>query len=160
MERAWKAYQGDSEHFHAFVIGQETAPAASGEQMFYFTTYLTRTISGNTVQTIPYCDAFDRESGEYIPLAELFVCPEVGLIETLLDLAEKEGSGPADEALQAEMEAAFRMEYLGFSQSEIWIEFPAGTLPSEEYTYLVSIAFTDECKSLMHHWAVPYQVAQ
>ena len=160
LERAWKAYQEDSEHFCAFMAGQETTPAASSEQMFYFTTHLTRTISGNTVQTTPRCDAFDRESGEYIPLAELFVCPETDVIGILLDLAEKEGSGPADAALQAEMEAAFRMEYLGFSQNEIWIEFPAGVLPGEEYTYLVSVAFTDECKSLLHPWAVPYQVEQ
>lgn len=160
LERAWKAYREDAEGFSSFVVRQETAPAASAEGVFYFVTELTQTISGNTVQISPICDAFDRESGDKIPLAQLFLCPEEELVGVLLDLAEKAGSGPADAALQAEMEAAFCMEYLYFNSDSLWIEFPRGTLPSQEHTYVVSVAFTNECKALLHPRAVPYQTAE
>ena len=160
LERAWTAYQENSEDFCAFVVGQETAPAASGESVFYFTTELKRTVSGNIVQITTHSDAFDRETGESISLTALFTCTEEKLIVDLLNLAEKAGSGPSDATLQAEMEDAFRMEYLHFSQNEIWIEFPRGTLPSQEHTYLVSVAFSDDCKELLQPWAVPKQVEQ
>ena len=52
-------------------------------------------------------------------------------------------------------EAAFQMEYLYFSQDSLCLAFPQGALPSQEYTYLVSVAFNDECKALLHPWAVP-----
>lgn len=155
LERAWTAYQADPEAFSSFVVRQETSPAASNEQVFYFRTTLTQTISGNTIQEIPLCAAFDRNNGDNIPLVDLFVCPEEDIVKKLLDIAEKDGSGPADPVVKAEMEAAFQMEYLYFSQDSLWLEFPQGTLPSQEYTYLVSVAFNDECKALLHPWAVP-----
>lgn len=155
LERAWTAYQADPKAFSSFVVRQETSPAASNEQVFYFRTNLTQTISGNTVQETTLCAAFDRETGANIPLVDLFVCPEEDIVKNLLDLAEKDGSGPADPMVKAEMEAAFQIEYLDFSQDSLWLEFPQGTLPSQEYTYLVSVAFNDECKALLHPWAVP-----
>ena len=155
LERAWTAYQADPKAFSSFVVRQETSPAASNEQVFYFRTNLTQTISGNTVQETTLCAAFDRETGANIPLVDLFVCPEEDIVKNLLDLAEKDGSGPADPMVKAEMEAAFQIEYLDFSQDSLWLEFPQGTLPSQEYTYLVSVAFNDECKALLHSWAVP-----
>ena len=160
LERARKAYQADSQTFFSFVVSQETSPAASSERIFYFRTNLTQTISGNTVQGTTLCAAVDRETGANIPLADLFVCPKEDIVKKLLDLAEKNGSGPADPVVKAEMEAAFQMEYLYFSQDSLWLNFPQGTLPSQEYTYLVSVAFNDECKALLHPWAVPHQSTQ
>lgn len=160
LERAWTAYRADPEAFSSFLVGQETSPAASSERVFYFNTKLTQTVSGNTVQATNLCAAFDRETGENIPLADLFVCQEEDLVSKLLDLAEKDGSGPADPVVKAEMEAAFRMEYLYFSQDSLCLEFPQGTLPSQEHTYLVSVAFTDACEALLHPWAVPRLRAQ
>jgi len=155
LERAWTAYQADPKAFSSFVVRQETSPAASNEQVFYFRTTLTQTIRGNTVQEIPLCAAFDRENGVNIPLVDLFVCPEEDIVKKLLDIAEKDGTGPADPVVKAEMEAAFQMEYLYFSQDSLCLAFPQGALPSQEYTYLVSVAFNDECKALLHPWAVP-----
>lgn len=155
LERAWVEYKADSQSFSPFVVRQDSCPAASSERVFYFRTNLTRTISGNTVQETTLCAAFDRETGANIPLVDLFVCPEKDIVKKLLDLAEKDGSGPADPVVKAEMEAAFQMKYLYFSQDNLWLEFPQGTLPSQEYTYLVSVTFNDECKALLHPWAVP-----
>ena len=155
LERAWMAYQTAPKTFSAFVVSQETSPAASNEQVFYFRTDLTQTISGNTVQETTLCAAFDRETGANIPLVDLFVCPEKDIAKKLLDLAEKDGSGPSDPAVKAEMETAFQMKYLFFSQDSLWLAFPQGTLPSQENTHVVSVSFNDACKALLHPWAVP-----
>jgi len=154
LDRAHTAYQTDPKAFSPFFVKQTSVLAASGEQVLYFITDLTQTVSGNVVQTITLCNAFDRDTGSSIPLADLFICPEEDLGKALLDLAEKNGSGPAD-PVKAEMEAAFRMEYLNFSQDSLWIEFPRGSLPSQESAYMVSIPFNDQCKTLVHPWAVP-----
>ncbi len=155
LERAWTAYQTDPKAFSSFLVRQVSILATSSEQVLYFITDLTQTVIGNVGQQTTLCAAFDRETGANIPLADLFVCPEEDLGKKLLDLAEKDGSGPADPMLKAEMEAAFRMEYLNFSPDSLWVEFPQGTLPSQEYPYFVSVAFNDECKALLHPWAVP-----
>ncbi len=156
LERAWTAYQTAPEGFSTFFVRQESYPAASSERVFYFGTTLSQTISGNMGQDITFYAVFDRETGANIPLEDLFVCPEeIG--KKLLDLAEKGGTGPSDPTVKAEMEAAFQMEFLGFSQDGLWLEFPQGSLPSEEYGYFVSVEFTEECKALLHPWAVPCQ---
>lgn len=178
LERAWTAYQADPDAFSSFVVGQRSFPAASSERVFYFGTMLTRTaggniaserdvssgltqtVIGNVVQETTLCAAFDRETGASIPFADLFVCPAEDVGKKLLALAEKNGTGPADPVLKAEMEAAFRMEYLNFSPDSLWVEFPQGTLPSQEYPYFVSVAFNDESKALLHPWAVPYHSTQ
>ena len=158
LERAWTAYQTDPKAFSSFVVRQETSPAASNQRVFYFRTTLMQTISGNAVQETSLCAAFDRETGANIPLVDLFACPEEDIVKSLLDLAEKDGSGPADPMVRAEMETAFRIEYLSFLQNSLWLEFPQGTLPSQEYTYIVSVTFNDECKALLHPWAIPVTV--
>jgi len=160
LERAWAAYQADPETFSSFVARQYSFPAASSERVFYFGTSLTQTSSGNIAQETTLCAAFDRETGGNIPFVDLFVCPEEDIGKKLLDLAEKGGSGPADPVVKAEMEAAFQMEYLNFSPDSLWVEFPQGTLPSQEYTYLVSVSFNDECKALLYPWAVPNHSTQ
>ena len=160
LERAWTAYQADPTAFSSFWVSQDSSPAASSEKVFYFRTDLTRTVSGNIVQTTTLCDAFDRETGANIPLADLFVCPEEELGKKLLDLAEKGGTGPADPVVKGEMEAAFRMEFLSFTQDDLCLYFPQGTLPSQEGNYLVTVKFTEDCKALLQPWAVPQPSVQ
>ena len=154
LERAWIAYQADQTAFSSFIVQQDSCPAASSKRVFYFRTDLTRTISGNTVHKTTLCAAFDRKSGASIPLADLFTSQE-DIGKKLIDLAEKSGTGPAEALLKAEMEAAFQLEYLTFSQDSLLIEFPQGTLPSQEYAYLVSVEFNEDCKALLHPWAIP-----
>ena len=160
LERAWAAYQADPEAFSSFVVRQDSSPTAANEQIFYFRTDLARTVSGNTLQETTLCAAFDRNTGVSIPLTDLFICPEEDIVRHLLSLAEQEGTGPADPLVQAEMEAAFRIEYLCFAQDNLWLQFPQGTLPSQENTYLVSVAFNEDCQALLHPWAVPNHSGQ
>ena len=109
LERAWTAYRTAPETFSSFVVRQDSSPAASSERVFYFRTNLTRTVSGNIVQEATLCAAFDRETGINIPLDDLFVCQKEDIGKKLLDLAEKGGTGPADPAVKAEMQAPARM---------------------------------------------------
>ena len=160
LERAWTVYQGDAETFSPFVVRQDTSPSASGEQIFYFRTDLTTTIRGNTVEETTLCAAFDRETGDDIPLEDLFTCPKEDIGRILLDLAEKDGTGLSAPSLKAEMEAAFQLEYLYFSQDHLMLQFPQGTLPSQEHTHLVSVKFNDDCKQILHPWAVPSLITQ
>lgn len=157
LERAWAAYQEDPTAFSSFWVSQDSYPAASSERVFYFNTSLTRTLSGNIGQETTRCAAFDRETGDTIPLADLFLCPEEELGKTLLDLAEQCGGGPSDPALKEEMTQAFRMEFLSFQQDDLCLEFPQGSLPSQENAYLVSVDFTEACRAILHPWAVPEQ---
>lgn len=157
LERAWAAYQTDPAAFASFWVMQDSYPAASSERVFYFGTSLTRTLSGNIGQETTRCAAFDRENGDLIPLADLFLCPEKELGKTLLDLAEQCGGGPSDPALKGEMERAFQMEYLSFHQDNLCLEFPQGSLPSQKNAYLVTVDFTEGCRAILHPWAVPEQ---
>ena len=156
LERAWAAYQDDPEEFSPFIVEQRSYPAASGKQIFYFGTSLKLTVSGNVAEEITICDAFDRNTGAFIPLADLFVCPQEDITRNLLDLAEANGSGPADPALKAEMATAFQMEYLNFYPESLGIQFPLGSLPSQEYGWFVSVPFNDGCKALLHPRALPH----
>jgi hypothetical protein len=56
------------------------------------------------------------------------------------------------------MEEAFRLEYLTISQDGLTISFPQGSLPSQEYNYVVTVKYSDECKSLLHPWAIPQSI--
>ena len=106
------------------------------------------------VSTILYND------DAYISLADLFTCPEEDIGRALLDLAEKDGTGPTDPSEKSEMEAAFRLEYLTFSQDRLWIKFPQGTLPSQEYSHLVSVELDADCKVILHPWSIPHHSIQ
>lgn len=159
LERAWSAYRDDPENFSSFLVQQDTVPSASSEKIFYFTTILTTTVHGNVVQESYLCNAFDRETGEHIPISENFTCSEEELITQFLDLAEKAGSGPADPMLKEEMTTAFQMEYLTIQQDGLQLAFPQGTLPSQDANYHVTLAFNDGCQALLQPWALPIPVS-
>lgn len=154
LEKAWAAYQADPESFSAQCVWQTTSPAGSNERIMYFTTTVTLPLGGNIVEDRSICAAFDRETGAYIPLADLFACPEADIAGTLLTLAAENGSGPDDSALIREMQAAFRLEYVDISAHGLDITFPQGTLPSQEYGYLVSVDL-DHLSGFLHPWAIP-----
>ena len=160
LEKAWAEYREDPEGFSTHYISQDTSPAASSQRVMYFNTNVTLPVSGNTCEDDSLSAAFDRETGENIPLADLFTCPEGKIAQNLLDLAEKDGSGPSKPEVQCEMLAAFRTEYLSFWSDYVMLTFPAGTLPSQEYTYLVSVDYDAGLSDILQPWAVPQPRAE
>lgn len=155
LERAYDEYMESPKNFSSHLLEQRTAPAAASDQVMYFTTILTLPVSGNIIEEVRFLAAFDRKTGALIPTANLFTCEEDEIGPALLDLAAKVGSLPDDPSLKREMAAAFQMEYLDISSDSLCIVFPQGTLPSEEYTYIISIDLTDDIKALFQPWAVP-----
>lgn len=160
LERAWMAYRAAPETFSTFGVEQYSSPVGASDEVFYFKTALSRTVTENICHETRYCNAFDRENGTVIPLEDLFNCPKEEIGKRLLELAEKEGSIFSDPVVNAEMEDAFRLEYLMISQYGLEIEFPQGTLPSQEYTYMISLKFNTDCKKLLHPWAIPQYKVQ
>lgn len=155
LEKAWTEYQQDPEAFSTHYVSQDTSPAASSERLMYFNTNVTLPVSGDICQDYSLCAAFDRSTGENIPLADLFTCRPSEIAQNLLNLAEQDGSGPSEPEIQREMLTAFRMEYVCFWSDYVMLSFPAGTLPSQEYTYLVSVDYTAGLSDILQPWAVP-----
>ena len=155
LERAWAEYQEDPKAFSAFWVSQDTSPAAASQKVMYFNTNVTLPVNGNICEEFTLCAAFDRNTGESIPLTSLFTCPEAEIAQNLLDLAEKDGSGPSDPEVKREMLKAFRMEYLSFYSDYIMQDFPAGTLPSQEHAYLVSVDYDAGLSDILQPWAIP-----
>lgn len=159
LERAYAEYQEDPESFCPYYVSQDTYSAASSQRVMYVSTNLTVGVShtpgstGSYVQTqdLSVQTAFDRETGEVIPTADLFTCPEDQLGEKLLNAVDWLERDP----VKQEMIAAFRLDYLEISQGGFYLRFPSGALPSQELRYYVSVDLTDDCKTLLQPWAVP-----
>lgn len=154
LERAYAAYQADPEHFSSYWVSQDTSPSASNGQIMYFQTNLFLTLAGNTGEECAVCAAFDRKTGAYIPTANLFTCPEADIGKKLLDLVAANGSGPDEPTLKRETLAAFQLEYVTISSHGLDMTFPQGTLPSQEYPYIVVVDRND-LPAVLHSWAIP-----
>ena len=62
----------------------------------------------------------------------------------------------SDPALRSEMEAAFSGRSLLFFPEHLEIAFPAGSLPSQEHSYLLGLDWDEELSALLQPWALPY----
>lgn len=150
LERAYADYQNKT-IFSSYRLAQDISPLASNESVMYFLTTVLLPDSSIIVHEEKICAAFDRETGEYIPTMELFTCSESLLAQQLLAL-----SNVTDEALIAEMEDAFDPEYILLAPEHIELRYPAGSLPSQEHAYLITIPYdTIGLPFLIHDWAIP-----
>ena len=153
LERAYAACRELGEEFQAGHIYQDTSPAASGERVMYFTTELTlpEDYSMREHRTVSIHAAFDRETGEKIDSRDLFAVPEEEVRRRLPELVEWEL--PSD--VMADMTSALDLEWIGFGRDGLYIVFPAGSLPSEELDYHVSVDCKNIPEGFIQPWAVP-----
>ena len=126
-------------------MGQEICPSATNEEVIYFLTIVS--LPGSEVRL---CEAFNKENGEAIPMEEIFTCESKELIQRLAEIA-----GIDDEMLIEEMTEAFRTDYVTVSQSFLEVNFPAGTLTSEEIAFGMGFEYNKEIRELLQSWAVP-----
>lgn len=150
LERAYADYNENPEEFDSYMLSHSISPSASNDRMIWFLTSVMLPIDGSTGQEIRLGAAFDRETGEHISNFELFTCSEEELLQKLLDAAKL-----TDADLRAEMEAAFRPEYIIFFPENVEIAFPAGTLPSQEHCYMLGLDVKEEVRGILQDWAVP-----
>jgi len=152
LDRAYNAYlaRDPEEEFHALHVGQEVVPTASNDRLMHFMTVVSRPISGGHMYEERLSAVFDRTTGEFIRTFDLFTCAEEEILPTLLDIA-----GITDTNLRAEIAAVFAPENIFFSADSIELWFTQGTLPSQEYTYGISLNYNEPVCALLHDWALP-----
>lgn len=150
LERAYADYRsaGEDDPFWAGYVSQDTSPTASNERIMCFLTAL----EGRRDGQLRVGAVFDRETGAHIDGWALFSCSEQEAKRTILDLAGVTGT------LRAEMEAAFEPEYIVLFPDTLEVSFPSGTLPSEEYDYMLGLDYDEGVREILHDWAIPDRV--
>lgn len=161
LKRAWAAYQSDPRHFSSFYVSQETYPSASASQVIYFTTTVTRTINGSYVEPQDTVNAFDRVTGEHLPLSSLLACPEDELRGRLFEIAARTGNAPTEEPLYQEMLDSLDTAALDIDSYGLGLTFPKGTLHEADGSltdsrWSVTAYWKDGAGALFQPWAVPY----
>ena len=151
-EGAYQEYltcQTEGEEFFSYYLGQSTSLCASNERVVYFLTSVTLPLGGQCGMNYQVGAAFDRESGEVIPMWDLFALPEEDVKALIV-----EKFAPRSEAERAEMLEKLTAEYLVFQPDSLNVSFPYGVLATELYTSVVGIDY-GELTGVLHDWAVP-----
>ena len=151
LEKAAAIYQQsqNKENFSMMRIEQNVYPTAANDRLIFFQTSLHLPLAEKTFTERNLCEVFDRKTGTYIPIEDLFICPLEELGSQLLAMAH------LSDADRADMEAAFRREYIFFTEDSLCIDFPAGSLINYKEQYIVPLKYTSDLRGLMHDWAIP-----
>ena len=149
LERADRAFCQDPENFQPFRVEQRVSWSASAPGAHYFLTTLSRTPEPRLLEEIQWTDAFDPATGAHIPTEELFSAGRDQVIDALL--AQMKG---VEAPLAQELRDAFQFSYLCFWPDHLSVWFPAGSLPSQEYSWSWSIGY-DALSGVLRPWAVP-----
>ena len=153
LERCYAAWKELGEAFQAGHIRQETSPAAASERVMYFTTELTRPgeYGTNLCRMISLQDAFDRRTGEKLITWDLFAAPEEEVRRRLPELVDWD----IPRNVRTAMTEVLEPEWIHFSRDELSIRFPAGSLPGEEWDYIISVDYENAPEGFLQPWAVP-----
>ena len=149
VEAAYQAYRTDPDS-PPFHVEQSISPSAASSRVLYFLTSVTMPGGNGSGKELRLGDAFDRETGARLPPLTLFSLPPEQVPEALVSLSK-----PENDTLHTEMLAAFRPEYLVFFPEHLELNFPRGTLPSQEYDYIAALDYTPQLTALLQSWAIP-----
>lgn len=153
LEKAYSEYlqtENKADLFNTYMLRQDISPSASNDRLMYFLTCVELPLSGAQVYERRLGAAFDRETGEAISNWELFSCSPDMAVKAIIELA-----GVTDEELRAELQKAFKPEYLVFFPDNLEVYFPRGTLPSQEYGYALALDYDEKLCAIMEQWAIP-----
>lgn len=137
------------------MLAQEVTPSAASDRVFYLLTSVSFPAGSSLMYEQRTGAAFDKATGDFIPAADLFTCPWEDVLSQLLDLAQI-----TDPDLRQEMSQAFTPECLIFFPEYVMLCFPQGSLPSQEYTFLVTVNYADGASALLQDRAVPAAPAE
>ena len=152
VEGAYQEYltcQTEGEEFFSYYLGQSTSLCASNERVVYFLTSVTLPLGGQYGMNYQVGAAFDRESGEVIPMWDLFALPEEDVKALIV-----EEFAPRSEAERAEMLEKLTAEYLVFQPDSLNVFFPQGVISTQAHSSGVGIEYS-ELTGVLHDWAVP-----
>ncbi len=151
LELVYTNYLEQADSFSLHRVGQNTSLVASNETVLYFLTTVNIPIDSNYFYEHQFCNAFDRNTGEVIPMEALFTCQIEDIIPTLAEIA-----GIDNPVLVEEMTKAFMPEYLVFFPTNLNMTFPAGTLPSQPYSYGWGFDYDADLATIVQPWAIPF----
>ena len=149
VETAYQEYRTNPD-FRPFYVERTVSPSAASSRVIYFLTTVTLLSNDGSGTELRLGDAFDRETGARLPPLTLFSLPPEQVPEALVSLSK-----PESDTLHTEMLAAFRPEYLVFFPEHLELNFPRGTLPSQEYDYIAALDYTPQLTALLQSWAIP-----
>lgn len=152
VEGAYQEYltcQTEGEEFFSYYLGQSTSLCASNERVVYFLTSVTLPLGGQCGMNYQVGAAFDRETGEVIPVWDLFALPEEDVKALIV-----EEFAPRSEAERAEMLEKLTAEYLVFQPDSLNVFFPQGVISTQAHSSGVGIEYS-ELTGVLHDWAVP-----
>lgn len=152
LEKAYDDYlqQEDATKFNSYMISQDISPTASNETVMYFLTSVLLPIDGNHCCECRIGAAFDRKTGDVISNWDLFSCSPEEAIQTILEIV-----GVTDLSLREEMEKAFKPESIILFPDNLEVCFPQGSLPSQEYSYMIGLDYDDKLSEILNQWAIP-----
>ena len=151
LEDAYDAYCISKDEFSTFMLSQEMVPTASNDEVIYFLTVVTMPYRGTNSHTeLRIGAAFDKDTGEEIPLADLFMRESDELIERFIEICMVD-----DDALTAEMKSNFKLEYVVFFPDNLEITFPVEALPEYGVSHGMGFDYNEEVCALLQPWAVP-----
>lgn len=151
IEKAYQAFLASENRnlFQSWHLAQSIFPTAANDRFVWFAALITEPIDSGLVHERRMGTVFDRETGEVVDPAGLFICTEEVLIDRILDIA-----GMPDTDLRKNMEKGFHLDYLIFNSSSLDIHFPVRSLPGENQDHIVGIVYAD-LEGLIQPWAVP-----
>lgn len=151
LEDAYDAYCILKDDFSTYFLSQEIVPTASNDEIIYFLTVVTTPDNGaNTHQELRLGAAFDKETGEVIPVLDLFACEPEDFIPRFSEICKVD-----DKALIGEMKANFKPEYVVFFPDNLEITFPADVLSEYGTSFGMGFEYSQEVCALIQPWAVP-----
>ena len=147
LEKAYAEYKKEGARFNSYFISQTTVPIASNDKIMCFLTAVTVPIEGQTVDEFHIGAVFDKSTGEYIDVWDVFITEKK---ETKKILLEK--SGIEDSSLKVELIDAFEWGNVCMFRDHLEIFFPQGILPSQEHSLFVAIDY-DDIQDILQNWA-------
>ena len=151
LEAAYAELQArDGEPFdNGHLVEQSTYFSASNDRLWYAGTVVYLPLKDGYGTELRLGEVFDRATGEPVDLWDLFACPPEEAPERLIAAL-----GVDDPVLEAELRAALKPEYVIFGDASLEVNFPQGTLPSQEYSWGTGVHYA-QLEGLLHSWAVP-----
>ncbi len=149
VETAYQDYRTNPD-FRPFYVERTVSPSAASSRVIYFLTTVTLLSNDGSGTELRLGDAFDRETGARLDPLSLFSISPEQVPEALVSLSK-----PESPTLKAEMIAAFQPDHLVFLPDGLEINFPLGTLPSQEYDYIAALDYTPQLTALLQSWAIP-----
>lgn len=148
----WLDCQERNADFQCHPLGFEMANSAESEQVIYYLTKITCTAQPHhegTAEERVICTIFHRQTGETLSVWELFQIPAEQAREQILSCVVSQTPQVPAQSLRE----AFREDNLRWHSGGVEVFYPAGTLPGEEFMYLINVPY-DQLPGLQP-WAVP-----